>query len=292
MKKNKNNSKNRKVIYYSDELNDDFAGTNIKTKKVGKNFKFIHKSPIWKFFSFLFYNCIAMPVVSFYCRIMKRVKFVNKKAIREARKHTKKGVFLFGNHTGIVDAYTPNIISFPYKNKILTSPDAVSIKGMKNIVQMLGAIPVPQEISALRKFTEAIEYYNKKKCNITIYPEAHIWPYYTGVRPFKDSSFSYAVSTNSPVVAFFTAYSKPSGLYKNIRKTNVTVYVSDPFYPDQSKPRKEAQKEIRDKVYEFMKDCSEKYSTYSYIEYKHISEKPENFEATGIENVIDDKDFE
>ena len=54
----------------------------------------------------------------------------------------------------------------------------------------------------------------------------------------------------------------------------MTVYVSEPFYPDSSKTKKESQKELRDKVYNFMKDCSEKYSTYKVIDYKHINEKP------------------
>ena len=31
--------KKTKIIYYTDELNDDFAGTNIKQKKVDSNFK-------------------------------------------------------------------------------------------------------------------------------------------------------------------------------------------------------------------------------------------------------------
>jgi len=115
---------------------------------------------------------------------------------------------------------------------------------------------------------------NKKKYVITIYPEAHSWPYYTGVRPFKDSSFMYPINTNSPVVACFTAYSEPKGLFSNKRKVNKTVYLSDPIYPDLSKPKKVAQKEVRDKVYEFMLEKS-KLSTYEYIKYLPISEKPD-----------------
>ena len=137
---------------------------------------------------------------------------------------------------------------------------------------MLGALPLPTGTSGMQNFVKAVSYYNKS-CNITIYPEAHIWPYYTGVRNFKDSSFRYAILTNSPVVAFFTAYSKPKGLFKHLRKANITVYVSDPIYPNTDISKKEAQKELRDKVFKFMKTCSEKYSTHKVIEYKHISEK-------------------
>ncbi len=286
-KKNKHKKLPHKVIYYENELTDDFLGTNIKQKTVDKNFKYVHKNIIWRFFSFLLYYIIAIPVLSFYVFLMKRVKFVNRKALKKVK---KQGCFLYGNHTGVIDAYTPSILCFPRRNKIIVSPDAVSIKGIKNIVQMLGGVPVPNDVSGMMKFTKAVNWYNKKGYNVTIYPEAHIWPYYTGVRPFKDTSFGYPVSLNAPVVAFFTAYSKPKGLFSNIRKTNVTIYVSDPIYPDLNKTKKEAQKELRDKVYAFMKDCSEKYSDYSYIEYKHISEKPTNDNSTT--ELLTDKDFE
>lgn len=257
-----------KIVYYNDELNDDFAGTHIKAKTIDKNFKYIHKNPIWRFFTFFVYNVIAIPVVTIYCKLFKRVKFVNRKAVRKAQRKQKNGMFFYGNHTAVIDAYTPNIISIPRRNKILVSPDTVSIKGMKNIIQLLGGVPVPNDLSGMRNFTKAVEYYNKKGYNITIFPEAHIWPYYTGVRNFKDSSFAYPVLTNSPVFAFFTAYSKPKGLFAKHRKANITVYVSDAFYPDLTKTKKEAQKELRDKCYNFMKEYSEKYTEFVYIDYQ------------------------
>lgn len=266
------NNKPKKTIYYKDELNDDFAGTKIKTKPVDKNFKYIRKSFIWKFFSWVFYYLIAVPIVAFYCFVIRGVKIKNKKAVKRARKGRKEGIFFYCNHTYILDPFNVNMVSMPYRNQILASLDTFSIKGLKSIVQMLGAIPVPKDIATLRKLNNAIEYNIKHKKNIAIYPEAHIWPYYTGVRPFRDASFSYPVNLNSPVVAVFTAYSKPTGLFKKLRKTNMTLIVSDPIYSDPEKSKKEAKKELRDKVYEFMCDCSKKYSTYDYYVYKPVSD--------------------
>ena len=253
---------NKKVIYYSDPLNDDFAGTNINTKKINKNYKYIHKNIVWIFFSKLVYF-LAWPIIYLITVVILGIKFQNKKALKKI----KGNCFLYGNHTAYFDAYIPAILSGHKMNKIITSPDAVSIKGIKTIVEWLGAIPVANDIATTKNFMKAIEFYNHKGNNITIYPEAHIWPYYTGVRPFKDSSFYYPTKQNSPAVAFFTAYSKPTGIFKKLKKANITVYVSEPFYPDLTKPAKIAQKELRDKVYNFMCEMSEKYSDYKVIEY-------------------------
>lgn len=284
-KKQKKKQHCPKIVYYSDPLNDDFAGTKIKPKKVSKKYKYVHYNPIWRLFSTLLYYVIAVPVVWFYSKICRGVKFVNVKAVRKARKGQKKGVFLYGNHTTVLDAYTPNLASYPHRNRIVVSPDAVAVKGVKSIVGLMGGIPVPDDIAGMRKFTKSLEYYINHKNNVAIYPEAHIWPFYTGVRPFKDTSFAYPVMLDTPVVACFTAFTKPSGIIGRFRHANVTMYYSDPIYPDKTLPKKEAQKQLRDKVYNFMKECSEKYSTYDYIVYKHISEKPQENETLQTENI-------
>lgn len=272
-KKDKKKEKKRnRVIYYKDLLNDDFLGTHIKRKTVDQNFKFVHKNLIWRFFSFLIYYFLVVPIILFYTKFILRIKYVNKKAVKKVK---KQNYFLFGNHSGVHDAFTPNVISLPTRNKLIVSPETVSMKFLKNFTQMLGALPVPTEISGMKQFYRAVEFYHKKHYNITIYPEAHIWPYYTGVRPFKDSSFGYPVSLNCPVFAFFTAYTEPKGFLSKFRKANITVYISDPIYPDLTKPKKQAQQELRDKVYEFMLEMSRQHSTFNYITYKPIEESPD-----------------
>jgi len=251
-----------KIVYYQDEQGDDFAGTNISAKPVDKNFKYVNKNPFWRFCAFILYYLIAFPLIWLYERVFLQVKFVNKKALKQLK---GKPCFLYGNHTGFIDAFTPNLLSFPKGNKIIVSPDTVSIPCMKNIVQMLGAIPVPTHRNAFKNFLTAIENYHQKS-NITIYPEAHIWPYFTGVRKFKSTSFAYPVKLNAPIVIFFTAYTKPKGFLSWFRKANVTVYVSDPIYPDESLTIKQRQNDLCDRAYTFMKDKSA-FSDYQVISY-------------------------
>ncbi len=251
-----------KIVYYSDDLHDDFAGMDIQKKTVDKSFTFIHTSFLWRICSFFLYYCIAFPIVWFYERVLLQIKFVNKKALKGLK---KTPYFLYGNHIGVIDAFTPNLLSVPRANKIVVSPETVSIKGLKNVTQMLGALPIPCDVGGMKKFIKAVEHYHKSY-NVTIYPEAHIWPYYTGVRAFPDTSFAYPVKLGAPTVAFFTAFSKPKGFLSWFRKANVTVYVSDPLYPDEGLTGNAAKKNLRDKVYAFMQEKS-KYSDYEVIRY-------------------------
>ena len=59
------------------------------------------------------------------------------------------------------------------------------MKFLGNSIQLLGAIPIPNNKNGMKNFINAIETHINKKHSITIYPEAHIWPYYTKIRPFK-----------------------------------------------------------------------------------------------------------
>lgn len=273
----KNKTKKRtlpkKTIYYQDLVNDDFAGTKIKHKFIDENYNFVPKN---KFYTAMTYvvRALAFPVIFFIERVLHGVTFKNKKALKGI-----KGAYLYGNHTSYLDAYTPNLLSFPVRQKFIVNSDAVALKFIGNTVKALGCIPIPDTIRGMSKFMEAVEYCHKRGENITIFPEAHIWPYYNGVRPFSATSFRYPVSDGAPVVAFFTAYQKPKGIEKLIRRIKIVVYLSDVIYPDATLNKKQAQKKLRDDVFEFMKDCSEKYSDLEVIKYVYkpvIDEKCDN----------------
>ena len=45
----------KRIIYYKDAENEDYAGTNIDTKSVDADFPFAPIGVIWKFFAFVAY---------------------------------------------------------------------------------------------------------------------------------------------------------------------------------------------------------------------------------------------
>ena len=89
--------------------------------------------------------------------------------------------------------------------------------------------------------------YDQNKNVISIYPEAHVWPYYSKIRNFSSTSFKYPVKLNKPVFVFTTTYKK-----RKYRRPKIIVYIDGPFYSDQKLSLKKSQEELRNKVYNTM----------------------------------------
>lgn len=252
----------KKTIFYH-SLSDDFAGNHIHTKKVPTDFPLINDRPLWRGAAFVFYHGIALPIVHFFYKIAYGLKMENAAPCRAI----KGGFFLYGNHTQNLDAFSPCVCAFPRKAYIIAGPDAVSIPGLKNIVMMLGCLPIPSSFRGLKKLKEAIEKRIREGSCVAIFPEAHIWPYFTGVRPFAETSFLYPASLDVPVVGMALVYRKSRIPFR--KKPSRTLLLSDPIYPKKNLSEKENALYLRDRVYEFLLASSKK-NEVEYIHYEKI----------------------
>lgn len=252
-----------KTFYYTDPLNDDFAGTNIKQKPIDESYNFVRKGPLFRFFSFLVTFVIAIPILRLYLMFKHGFRVKNRKVLRKVRGQT---FFLYGNHTHVADSFIPQAgVLLSRKVLIIANPDVTSIKGIKTLVEMLGAIPLPDpslNYEASKNFVNGLKYHVSKKRAIAIYPEAHIWPYYTGIRPFLSNSFIYPVNFNAPVIAMTTTYRA-----RKRHKPAITVTLSDVFYPNTNVSKKDARELLRNEVYDFMIKTANDPLNYKYYEY-------------------------
>ena len=251
-----------KTIYYSDEQNDDFAATNgIKQKPIDKNYNYFRRDKFFvRLLSNFLYYIIAKPIVYLVLKIMFRFKIINRKKMKQ---RGKKGCFIYSNHTHYLPDAAFNSLIHRGRNYIIVGSQVVNIKGLNNLVQDLGAIPLGDTIDAQLNFLRSISNKLKNNASITIYPEAHIWPYYTKIRNFSNKSFRYPVNSNVPVFATTTCYSKR----KHSIKPRIIFVVDGPFYPDLTISKEEAMTKLRNQVYSSMVSACEKYSTYEYIRY-------------------------
>lgn len=249
-----------KIIYYEDELNDEFSTAKIHAKKIDENYRYEHNF-LWEICSYLIQNVFSMPIKVGYQKIKFRLKYVGKEKLRNSK---KTGYFMYVNHTqAFADTFIPSVANYPKRNFLIVNPANVSIKGASHLIEMLGAIPTPDTKTAMKTFLKVIEKRIKNKNSITIYPEAHIWPYYTKIRPFKDVSFKYPIELNVPCFCITNTY---QAYGKNNNKIKIVSYIDGPFYPNKELTKKEAQKELRNNVYNKMVERSQN-SNIEFIKY-------------------------
>lgn len=256
-----------RVAYYSDLLNDDFAGNNLEAKPLPKNFKYERKNPFFKIFSLVFYYAIAVPILWLICAFS-GVKIVGKKNLR----HIKTGYFIYGNHSKWMDAIIPStLLTYPRYTYIVSKTDALDIPVVRHLVQALGMFPLPTSYERYSEFFDAMEKHLHKKRPVVIYPEAHIWPFYTDVRPYSFQSFRHPAKYKLPVVPFFTVYRKNRGLFRLFYKAapRMTLYVGKPIYPSADLSIKENMEMLGKATYEYMCHIRDTVPSITYIDYRY-----------------------
>ena len=244
---------NKRIIYYTDELNDEFSTADITPRVINEIYRYKH-GKVWNFFSSIIQNVLSMPIKIGYAKLKFRIKYVGKEKLRSCK---NSGYFVYANHTQIfADTFIPSIAIFPKRNFLIVNPENISVKPFGWLVELLGAIPVPGNKTAMKNFLNTIEEKINKKYAITIYPEAHIWPYYTKIRPFKSVSFKYPVELDKPVFCMTNTYQKRG---KKGDKVKIVSYIDGPFYADKSiQNLKQQKEELRNRVYECMVERSKK----------------------------------
>ena len=259
--RNNKDWKKTKTIYWSDELNDDFDEILKERPKVPKNYRYIRRFHV---LAWIAYYLIAKPILGIFC-FFHGIRVKGKKNLRPLK---KTGYFLYSNHVAIADVFKFAAYAIGRKRvNIIGYSDALSLKPIRPLIKALGLLPIPTDIDNLKKLKDAIHHYINEKEIILIYPEAHIWPYYTHIRNFKDVSFTYPAEMNKPVVPAVTIWRGKEG-----RKPKQTIIFCKPIYPNPELTPYENKKFLHEQCLLEMKEVSDKYPQVEYIKYIRVEE--------------------
>ncbi len=238
----------RKIIYYTNELTDEFSTAVITPKAIDETYIYCHDSAFKRFTHFFWYRMVATPIGFGYAKLAHGHRIVGRDILKVSK---KQGYFLYGNHTqDIGDAVIPTLLTTPKDAYVIVHPNNVSMPYLGRVTPSMGALPLPDNMKAYRSFMGAVERRAAEGNAVVIYPEAHIWPYYTGIRPFTDDSFAYPVKLKLPVFCFTNTYQKR----KLSKKPRIVTYVDGPFHPNEALPPRERRRALRDQVYHAMRE--------------------------------------
>jgi 1-acyl-sn-glycerol-3-phosphate acyltransferase len=200
------------------------------------------------------------PMVVFYGRVVFGQKIIGKEKLK---KYPKDGYFLYGNHTQpLGDALLQTRLPWPRSTYIIVHPNNLCVPVLGKWTPALGGLPLPDEMGAYKNFLAAIRNRIEEGHPLVIYPEAHIWPYYTKIRPFPDTSFRYPVELGAPSFCFVNTYHK-----RRFRKRpKMITYIDGPFFPPEEGGLREKKKGLRDQVFDRMTELA-KNSDVEVIKY-------------------------
>ena len=248
----------KRTVYYLSERDDFMSLEENRELKIDRSYRYDRSSLFQRIGDFIAYRLIAAPCAFLYTKLKFSEHFIGKKKLRAYR---NVGYFIYSNHTQpIADAFSPNILSFSKKNSVIINKQNLFLPVLGRHLKRLGALPLPEDLRAARSFTQEVEARIRRGEAITVYPEAHIWEYYTGVRDFPVSCLELPVRCSAPV---FTA----TRIYKQKgRRVVCDIYIDGPFSPDTSLSKREAQAKLKNEVYNAMLERS-KLSSVDVIKY-------------------------
>ncbi len=236
-------AENNRIVYYTDELRDEFSTAVIKPRPIDENYDYGGRTFLWKAKRFFLHRIVAQPMALVYLKTAFAHCIKNRSVLK---KYRKGPMFVYGNHTNVfADPLVPTFASFPQQAFVIVHPNNVSMPVWGKIMPYLGALPLPDNLSAMKNFISTIKYHVDHNKSIYIYPEAHIWPFYTKIRPFTDVSFKYPVDYGCPVFCFTNVYKKR----RFSRNPKMITYIDGPFFADESLAPKERRRKLRDEVY-------------------------------------------
>lgn len=235
-----------KIVYYENELQDEFSTAQITPKRIDGSYRYDRTSFWGRVAHFFWYRIVATPLAFCYLKLKFRHKIVNRSLLKGKK---KQAYFIYGNHTqAMADALAPTFVCFPKDAYLIVHPNNVSIPFVGRVTPYLGALPLPDDMEANRNFIKTLEKRVSEGRTIFIYPEAHIWPYCTKIRNFGDQAFYYPIKHGTASYCFTNTYQKR----KHSKKPRLVTYIDGPFYPDPSLNSRAARKKLRDEVYHTM----------------------------------------
>lgn len=125
-------------------------------------------------------------------------------------------------------------------------------------MRLAGGVPIPDSttnMSALKKFNEAFDEFNRRGWWFHIFPEACRWDMYKPLRPFQKGAFTMSYKYNKPILPCVITFRERKGIYRLFGPKKLpllTITIGEPILPDTTQPRKLEVERLRTQAHEQM----------------------------------------
>ncbi|MDO5424650.1 MAG: 1-acyl-sn-glycerol-3-phosphate acyltransferase [Eubacteriales bacterium] len=249
------------IEYHS--FSEDVVESKNQNCKVPESYQWVRQERWFRLCSAVLYQIFRFAGI-LYCKCFLHTRIKNRKLLEQ---YKQTGFFLFANHTQpIGDVFLPAWVS-PRRIYTVASPANLGVPVIGKLLPYLGILPVPENLPQMRQFREALDRRLEEKSCIVLYPEAHVWPYYTKIRPFSDTSFRFPAEADVPAFCMTATYQRR----RFGKKPRMTVYLDGPFWAEKDVHRKVSQAHLKESIFACMQERSRQ-SDYEYIHYTRRSD--------------------
>lgn len=247
-------------IRYYETFQDEFVESSNQKYQIDADYDWERESKFWQKVAIFFTFGLAKFLGWMY-RFLFHVNIENRTILG---KYQHQSYYVYGNHTQPQgDAFMPfQIIRRRYFTTI-ASPANLGISILGKLLPYGGAIPTPVNKEQMKQFIQTMKKRRRKGQPFVIYPEEHVWPYYTKIRPFNVSAFHYPAVQNDLVFCMTTTYQRR----RFGKRPKQTIYIDGPFVASDDLSLHERQVSLKNQVEACMNQRSQ-LSTYDYIQYK------------------------
>jgi len=247
------------IRYYS-SFEDDMVTNPGQDYRLPEDYRWVRDDLPSRLLSALIY-WITWNIAAVYAAAVWHIRVEGREKLMQAR---GEGYFMYGNHTQpFGDVVIPAWTNRWRRIYTVASPSNLGIPVIGRLLPYMGALPADGTAPSVRSLASAVKRRIEDGSAVIIYPEAHVWPYCTVIRPFPSASFTFPAESGSPVFSMTATYQK-----RRLRKRpRMTVYIDGPFRPDMSLSRRARRDMLHSQVYEAMvsRTCM---NTAQVVEYR------------------------
>ena len=218
----------------------------------------IPRNPLFRFFSNAFFYCIAVPLLVVFDFVWFGFRKKGTKNIKELKGN---GAVIVCNHVHNFDCTFVGLSILPRRAVFTSLAYLFRLPVVGPLIRVMGSVPVPAELSGMRKFLSELSEGAASGRLVCIYPEGMIEPYCDHLRQFREGAFAVAVRADVPVVPLVLTERPQRGIWRFKKRPCFTMEIGTPLYPIADGSVREKTKELAQRTRTIMEEMQKKPET-------------------------------
>ena len=231
---------------------------HVKDIVFDEHYPYLDDSWANKFITMLGYYVIVRVFLRLKLRLQMGLRIRGREVLKMHKQQLAHGAITIANHMYRLDCPCVLLaVNALHTTRIpMFAPNFRTKDGF--FLRMAGGVPIPDSttnMSALKKFNEAFDEFDRRGWWFHIFPEACRWDMYKPLRPFQKGAFTMSYKYNKPLLPCVITYRERTGIFRLFGPKELpllTITIGEPILPDTTQPRKTEVERLRETAHKQM----------------------------------------